>query len=448
MPGKIRALVVDDDESIAEVIAFILEHKCHASVTTVFCGNDAIAAIDAERFDLVVCDYNMPNGSGGDVFEHILEMEEKPHFILASSDRPVEHEEFSRGKLTAFLQKPFESSKLIDAFKEAFPIEEARILPGTFCRIRPLLLHSLNVLPCDLFIRLSSEKYVKVMNEGEIFGNGDLGRFKDKGVGFLFVKEENLQSIITKLVQLVTVQAKSALAKGSVSDVFEISESMQATIHDLGAELGYSPALENAVKANMGLACSLMEQNQALSSVLQGITINADNYVSSHSILLPYISCGMAELMDWHSEHTYQKLTLASLLHDCCLSDSGLARVVNESELENFSSQDQAKWREHTEKAAEISRRFTEIPADVEQIVSQHHELPDGSGFPNQLHHTRIAPLSALFIIAHDFLRYFEQHGTPDLPGFVAASQGKYNSGQFKRILAVLAQAKDLNRAA
>jgi hypothetical protein len=65
----------------------------------------------------------------------------------------------------------------------------------------------------------------------------------------------------------------------------------------------------------------------------------------------------------------------------------------------------------------------------------EHHERPDGTGFPRGLFHHQIAPLSALFIIAHDLLGYFLQKGKDtNMEEFIDTRAGLYTQGMFKKI--------------
>src|SRR6185312_15892576 len=98
-----------------------------------------------------------------------------------------------------------------------------------------------------------------------------------------------------------------------------------------------------------------------------------------------YIACAIATQMDWASDSTFQKLTLAAFLHDITLSNHELAQcdTVQEAiDKKTFTEAEIAGFRVHPAKGAEIARQFQEVPPDVDVIILQHHERPDGSGFP------------------------------------------------------------------
>ena len=76
--------------------------------------------------------------------------------------------------------------------------------------------------------------------------------------------------------------------------------------------------------------------------------------------------------------------------------------------------------------------------SDVDKIISQHHEQPDGTGFPGSLNARDVAPLSCMFIIAEEFVhRTFGAPLSKDmLLGIVEEFSEKYDKGNFKRPLA------------
>jgi HD-GYP domain-containing protein (c-di-GMP phosphodiesterase class II) len=97
-------------------------------------------------------------------------------------------------------------------------------------------------------------------------------------------------------------------------------------------------------------------------------------------------------------------------------------------------------FRNHPQNAADIARRFSEVPPDVDTIIAQHHERPDGTGFPRRLSGNYIAPLASIFIVAHDLARYsrLRPNEKIDVKEFIKQGALKYKSSQFKKVLAVL----------
>lgn len=93
--------------------------------------------------------------------------------------------------------------------------------------------------------------------------------------------------------------------------------------------------------------------------------------------------------------------------------------------------------RNHPSAAAELARQLRQLPADVDTIVLQHHEQPDGSGFPRGLFSHQISPLACVFIVAQDLLNHFLDFGNIGddlLQAFLTRQEPRYAQGIFRKI--------------
>ena len=78
-----RILVIDDDQSICELICEIIESEGH---TTQYC-QDALTALDLyarEQPDLIVCDFSMPGMDGAELFIEVNGYQKSCPFIFIS----------------------------------------------------------------------------------------------------------------------------------------------------------------------------------------------------------------------------------------------------------------------------------------------------------------------------------------------------------------------------
>ena len=103
-----KILIVDDERSMRDVLSIMLKRAGY-DVTVVSDGDEAIARIDKELFDLVITDLNMPKASGLDVLKAVKETSPDSVVLIitafASTESAVE-----AMKLGAYdyLPKPFQ----------------------------------------------------------------------------------------------------------------------------------------------------------------------------------------------------------------------------------------------------------------------------------------------------------------------------------------------------
>ncbi|HYG56269.1 MAG TPA: ATP-binding protein, partial [Burkholderiales bacterium] len=113
---KLHILVADDNPTNREVVARILERGGHQA-TLVANGEQALDAVERERFDLVLLDRNMPGMSGIEALKAIRVMmrgaDRVPVAMLSADVTPEAKREAQDAGVDAFLAKPIEASRLL-----------------------------------------------------------------------------------------------------------------------------------------------------------------------------------------------------------------------------------------------------------------------------------------------------------------------------------------------
>jgi EAL domain-containing protein (putative c-di-GMP-specific phosphodiesterase class I) len=87
-PVGLRALVVDDDPVMLEIISTLLSDAGLASLETATDGTAALERLAAHPVELLVCDLNMPGMDGVRLMSHIASLPNSPAIILLSGEDP------------------------------------------------------------------------------------------------------------------------------------------------------------------------------------------------------------------------------------------------------------------------------------------------------------------------------------------------------------------------
>ena len=110
-----RVLIADDDQITAELVRNTLEDSGFSHIDLAKDGQEAIDKISngTAPYDLIVCDWKMPNHSGLEVHKKVQEHIEDTVFILLSavSDDVLKSRALKQG-ITEYIVKPFD----IDVF--------------------------------------------------------------------------------------------------------------------------------------------------------------------------------------------------------------------------------------------------------------------------------------------------------------------------------------------
>jgi DNA-binding NarL/FixJ family response regulator len=112
-------LIVDDHPIFRKgLVALIKDEFKDCSITEAIDGSEAIAALDKTQFDIVILDIDMPEKSGIEVLDYILEkgIKTRPVILTMHNDELFFNEAFDRGA-KGFVLKEDSSLEIIDCLE-------------------------------------------------------------------------------------------------------------------------------------------------------------------------------------------------------------------------------------------------------------------------------------------------------------------------------------------
>ena len=116
-------LVVDDSGSFRTVVNLTLKQAGY-EVTEAKDGQEAVEKIQAGKFNLVICDLNMPNLDGLAFTRKIKAMPAykfTPVLMLSTETQDAKKAEGKAAGVSAWLSKPFQPSRLLYAVQAICP---------------------------------------------------------------------------------------------------------------------------------------------------------------------------------------------------------------------------------------------------------------------------------------------------------------------------------------
>lgn len=101
-------LLVDDDDLTLQLLEKVLEAE-NVHIEMAQNGKEALEKLGATKFDLVICDIQMPEIRGEELFRHIQENAwVAPHqIIFLTGDKSVEVKKFLESSGCSYIYKPF-----------------------------------------------------------------------------------------------------------------------------------------------------------------------------------------------------------------------------------------------------------------------------------------------------------------------------------------------------
>ena len=115
--ADLRILLVDDEADSRELLNFVMD-SCGAQVTTANSAAEALAAIEREKFDVVISDIGMPGEDGYSLIRKIRRLSNKqgggvPAIALTAFARAEDRVQALRAGFQMHIAKPVDSNELI-----------------------------------------------------------------------------------------------------------------------------------------------------------------------------------------------------------------------------------------------------------------------------------------------------------------------------------------------
>ena len=119
-----RILVIDDDESVRDILSEILKSKGH-QVVGASNGEEGFERFRSEKFDLVFTDLGMPKISGWEVGKTIKGMNPKiPIVMITGWGMELNKEKMSESGIDLVVSKPFGFDQVVQLVSEAMGLKE------------------------------------------------------------------------------------------------------------------------------------------------------------------------------------------------------------------------------------------------------------------------------------------------------------------------------------
>ena len=445
-----KVLIVDDEIEITEIVEFLLRNKLDTitDVFTAYSGNSAVEILKKEIIDICICDHNMPDGNGSVVHRTIVELNLATKFIMCSTNTPKDYPELYQVEKVFFnIQKPdimdginLLATKL-DEVKENFSdiLNDREVIEKDYI---PVSLHFLEVLgktPSDLYIRVSDSKYLKCLNENETYTKDDHHKYINKSITKLYVKKPGNQNIIVDVLS-ATVKNIMSLKTRPLDEKMSIAHTQ---LTDLIKFSGMSAELSEVTKENIQQTTQMIMKNNDIGSMWKKLNLMGE-YPAKLYTLHSMLATTIVKKLQWSSEATIFKLTLAAFLQDITLDSITLMEIVDHKhflEIEStLSSKDKKNYYAHPQNSKDILLTFKEIPPDIDKILLEQHEMPDGSGFPRQMNANQLGPLSCVFILSGILARVvLTEKSNFKIENFITKYESEgYAKGNFKEAFNII----------
>lgn len=286
--------------------------------------------------------------------------------------------------------------------------------------------------PCDLFIRLGQEKYLKIGRANQQIDEKVLQKLIFKGAKYLYL-DKNEYSVLLDFLR-ARQSEKSSQEKESANETVAAVE----TIHDYILDMGFDPKIVNMTKE---LHSNIEEKyNQKfLQALFQQFKNFEGSFLYNHSYLTSVIALSVSKRFTWMNYDNREKIYLGSILHDLGFKNRENATFENISKKGLFDLDSEIKddVLNHPVRFAQKLAQVPEIHQDVIKIVKDHHGIKGEESYPKQIYPNEVNLIFALFCLSHEFSLklYSISFNQKKIGKILNDIIDEYNRGNFKKII-------------
>lgn len=248
----------------------------------------------------------------------------------------------------------------------------------------------------DIYIKLSATKYVKIVTSDSKNFNDEIAHYHKKASDALYVLENDFLKIVQNLEKNLKKKINEpTMVRNHVGVAVETYQ----YAHRLMTSIGISESELKLIDQSVGQFFISIEKESRLTSRLKKI-LDENGFVAKHSLMALYLTTLISQHLVWQSEQTQERIQIAAFFKDIFIDKEILAQIRFKKDplFTSMADTDVQKVLVHPQKAVDSLKKFKRFSPEIESLIKDHHELPDGTGFPRGLLAKSVSPLNAAFI--------------------------------------------------
>lgn len=413
-----KILIADPDPHFSEKLSEHLQpmrYECYKAQS----GKDTQLKLFQHEFHCVILSFNIKNHSAIEVLNYIkstnpflrvslllntpeeaklldLDNNLKKLGIASYYTRPIEFDQLAKNIAGDNLHKAWMEVKASENGKSHVKEEEVAIDDSEFIAVPINAYFSGNLVCFDIYVQLSSGRYLLILRKGESFDDQRLANYKNKGVSQLYFKKEDRNQmmdyynhLLEKMLHLETISDQTLASTTKLSHQFVFDEMMTT---------GPDKEMIETSKKLVNNTINSIKRVRDLGNLVDNF-FNDNPSIRDHSYLSCLYTSLICQNLDWVSPKSEQDFCLGSMLQNIGLSADKQNALVDETEL---NAENLAKYQEHPNQGYKVLLKYN-VSENIRQIVLQHHEKSDGSGYPQNLSGAKIYPPAKIVYVAARF---------------------------------------------
>lgn len=447
-----KVLLIDPDKTwLVKARNFLINQMYEVVIAG--SGREAQLALYNEKFFVVFINYDIQNHSFTQVlkfikFNHanqcVIAIVDNQEMVINES---ITEERLQKWDVSEMIVRPFDISYLKEVLEryqslrdlmKSIPKQkglsdeiEVLIDDSNFSTIKIDEFYSDQYVFFDIFIKLSPNKYLKILHAGDTFSNERINKYKnEKQVEFLFFHTADRR----KFIEYNNFIAKTLIEDATVEGNKKASQLRNVTEKFIEEAYltGIKPQLIQQGRDVCENVFRLVENQPDLHLILKTFQ-DYDHTTFSHSFLVALYATAIVKQFEWQSQGTIELTALASMLHD--VGKTLLPKEFINLRPKNMTPEQFDIYKTHPELGVKVMENCRAINSSMKQIILQHHEAYNGTGFPNRLKGSKILTLANIVFLANEFVEMMMENKLSPTETLCRILTDKKNLARYNTIL-------------
>lgn len=278
-------------------------------------------------------------------------------------------------------------------------------------------------LPADVYVFING-KHVKFKQKGDVIGKDKYDLFMSKNVKSIFIEAEHVLEFMDWLSDTRAedvnemVEAAGEDQRGNIEAAVEMKE----MVYEVFSDEKLDEEKVDQIKGHVNDFVGKIKQDPITAQAIEAIMARNDD-IAAHSVNVANLAVFLGMAVGHGHSFVLENLYMGSIFHDY-----GKAKIPPEI-YNDPNHEDYDAWiKLHPENSVKVIRKSEGIPDQVFNIMLQHHEYYDGSGYPEGLKGAKIYSLAQIVSMANEI-----DNLLTDLK-----KQGHDDKSRYKKVIAML----------
>ncbi|MEC7182872.1 MAG: HD domain-containing phosphohydrolase [Bdellovibrionota bacterium] len=443
-------LIADEDEAWAKKLKAYMEEGPY-KVALAHNGKEAQLQVYNNKYFAVILNPSIKNHSGQQVLTYISKnMEAQTVIVLLEDESLLKTKELSEEALhkkgvNDILVKPIlnqELTTLLESYQSLSDVvsnlkkrkgvsdeQEVKEADTKFTKVHIDKFYPSQAVLFDVFVKINDNRYVKILHSGDTFSQERINKYKkEKNIDHLYFKQKDRRKYIqyTNFLAKKLIDNKKVSAASKVNLLSTVSEKYVEELFQNGVK---TQVVDQAKEITSNLYKVVEDQKDLYQTLRDFQELDPSQF--THSFVTSLYTSAIVKQFPWQSKMTIETIAMASMFHD--IGKTKLPKKFMDTRPEDLTPEELETYYKHPELGVEIVGKNKLINNSVKQVILQHHECYNGTGFPHQLKGQQVSTLGNILCLVDDFVHIMiKTKKTPtEALRFILTSQeqvSRYNS--------------------